>query len=362
MAKQDLYKTAQQSAKLFKLIREGEEMEGWVSSKITRAAADIESVYQYLNFEKHFKEQERAINNNESLSEATKAELRAKLAEAKDKVAKMKKKAAKEKDEKMDESKGSTSGLDKTKGKVAKSEKSNYFAKSTHGNVTKGSRHQAGEGESDEDLKNRVERDITTKGGKMDSWRKVDEGKKCCCETKGKPKCPVHGKMDEGKKSKPDFLDLDKDGNKKEPMKKAAKDKKLDERDIGKHNNGKTTGFKAVAKKAAKEYGSKEAGERVAGAVKAKMVKAGKLEEGSKANIRNAIARAQAILEAKGKKPAKKADKDYDGDGKVESPKDEVWGSRAKAAAKAGHPFKESINESAELDRLKYLTTVVLKG
>jgi hypothetical protein len=32
----------------------------------------------------------------------------------------------------------------------------------------------------------------------------------------------------------------------------------------------------------------------------------------------------------------KKADKDYDGDGKVESSKDEVWGSRLKAAKKAG--------------------------
>lgn len=36
------------------------------------------------------------------------------------------------------------------------------------------------------------------------------------------------------------------------------------------------------------------------------------------------------------------AAKDWDGDGKKESPKDEVWGSRAKAAAKAGKPFKES--------------------
>jgi hypothetical protein len=36
------------------------------------------------------------------------------------------------------------------------------------------------------------------------------------------------------------------------------------------------------------------------------------------------------------------AAKDYDGDGKKESPKDEVWGSRAKAAAKAGKPFEES--------------------
>jgi hypothetical protein len=34
-------------------------------------------------------------------------------------------------------------------------------------------------------------------------------------------------KMKEGKKSKPDFLDLDKDGDKKEPMKKAAKDAKM---------------------------------------------------------------------------------------------------------------------------------------
>ena len=42
---------------------------------------------------------------------------------------------------------------------------------------------------------------------------------------------------------------------------------------------------------------------------------------------------------------SKKAAKDYDGDGKVETPKDEVWGSRAKAAAKAGKPFKEGSDE-----------------
>tara|TARA_R110002012_G_scaffold96966_2_gene233368 strand:+ start:1265 stop:1822 length:558 start_codon:yes stop_codon:yes gene_type:complete len=34
------------------------------------------------------------------------------------------------------------------------------------------------------------------------------------------------------KKSKPDFLDLDGDGNKKEPMKKAAKEKDLDEANV----------------------------------------------------------------------------------------------------------------------------------
>jgi hypothetical protein len=42
----------------------------------------------------------------------------------------------------------------------------------------------------------------------------------------------------------------------------------------------------------------------------------------------------------------KKAKKDYDGDGKIETNKDEVWGSRAKAAAKAGKPFKEDTKKT----------------
>jgi hypothetical protein len=46
-------------------------------------------------------------------------------------------------------------------------------------------------------------------------------------------------------------------------------------------------------------------------------------------------------LPAKKTNEAAKAKKDYDGDGKKESPKDEVWGSRAKAAAKSGKPFQE---------------------
>lgn len=47
--------------------------------------------------------------------------------------------------------------------------------------------------------------------------------KKCKCDCKT-CKC---NELKEGKKSKkPDYLDVDKDGNKKEPMKKALKDKK----------------------------------------------------------------------------------------------------------------------------------------
>ena len=44
-----------------------------------------------------------------------------------------------------------------------------------------------------------------------------------------------------------------------------------------------------------------------------------------------------------------KAKKDWDEDGKIESEKDEVWGSRAKAAAEAGKPFgKKKTNEEVE--------------
>ena len=46
---------------------------------------------------------------------------------------------------------------------------------------------------------------------------------------------------------------------------------------------------------------------------------------------------------------AKKAKKDYDGDGKVESEKDEVWGSRFKAAKKAGK-MEEGVTPPASSD------------
>jgi hypothetical protein len=52
MAKADLYKLAEYSAKLFKMIEEGEELDGWVQAKITKASDYISSVYHYLEYEK----------------------------------------------------------------------------------------------------------------------------------------------------------------------------------------------------------------------------------------------------------------------------------------------------------------------
>lgn len=64
--------------------------------------------------------------------------------------------------------------------------------------------------------------DILKKFNNLDSVKNMlSEGKKVCKDC-GEVKCKC---IDESKGSKPDFLDMDKDGDKKEPMKKAAKDK-----------------------------------------------------------------------------------------------------------------------------------------
>ena len=120
----------------------------------------------------------------------------------------------------------------------------------------------------------------------------------------------------EGKGAKPDFLDIDKDGNRKESMKKAVADKELDEasysakaaragKDIGKPGKA----FGAIAKSAAERYGSKEKGEKVAGAVLAKLrakedVNEDDVEEGNE--FSGALAKAKAAgaseFEVDGKK------------------------------------------------------------
>ena len=308
MARADLYKLANYSLKLFKMMESNTQLEGWVQAKITKSADYIASVYHYLEYEMKFSEYGQAIDDSDVYTESQKRVLKAKLNEAKEKIKDLKKVQAdkakkKEKKEELSEARAT----DKKKGAVTKSEKSQYFAKTTSkdGKVTKGSTHEAEEGETEGDVRDRVERDAKSKGQTVDSFRKkeLDEAKKakkdydkdgkvesekdevigsrrkaaglsvketaisgapqksgisatakttvpgmkatsadlkkagasaalgegkCNHTAKGK-NCPVHGLKEcgsymEGKK--PDFLDMDKDGNKKEPMKKAVADKK----------------------------------------------------------------------------------------------------------------------------------------
>jgi len=242
MAKADLYKLANYSLKLFKMMEADAQLEGWVQAKITKAADYIASVYHYLEYEMKFSEYGQAIDNNDVYTESQKRQLKNKLLEAKEKIKDLKKAQAekvkkKEKKEELSEARAT----DKKKGAVTKSEKSQYFAKTTSkdGKTTKGSTHEAGEGESEGDVRDRVERDARSKGETVDSFRKkeLDEAKKAKkdYDKDGKvesEKDEVIGSrrkaagLDETKGKKPDFLDMDKDGDKKEPMKKAVADKK----------------------------------------------------------------------------------------------------------------------------------------
>lgn len=163
-----------------------------------------------------------------------------------------------------------------------------------------------------------------------DKMVELDEAKKGVRDIK-------HAKKAKG--TKPDFLDMDKDGDKTEPMKKAIKDKQANEgwddmmkavkdrsgpkpsgdagvkkgkayggsaqKDVkdpvekkakkakesvaqeGKDEGKPGKNFAKIAKSAGEKYGSKAAGERVAGAVRQKLKKAGKLEESPfKQNVR----------------------------------------------------------------------------
>ena len=90
MAKADLYKLANYSFKLFKKIQDEDQMEAWVQAKITKAADYIASVYHYLEYEMEFSEYGKKIDNSEMYNESQKAQLKAKLNEAKEMVKKLK--------------------------------------------------------------------------------------------------------------------------------------------------------------------------------------------------------------------------------------------------------------------------------
>jgi hypothetical protein len=134
--------------------------------------------------------------------------------------------------------------------------------------------------------------------------------------------------LNEGRGSKPDFLDLDKDGDKTEPMKQAARE--VDEGSTGdysatKARAGKDIGkpgkqFGKIAADAAKRYGSKERGEKVAGAVLAKLrakesIDEADMEEGNE--FSGALAKAKSTgaksFEVDGREyPVKEGKTEYD--------------------------------------------------
>ena len=151
----------------------------------------------------------------------------------------------------------------------------------------------------------------------------------------------------EAKGKKPDFLDMDKDGNKKESMKKAIKDKAVKE--AAKPSAGLSAAKKsAVVKKAkaggdigkpgksfdkvAKSAGGGEKGKKIAAAAMWKNIKETQMYIAEKA---------KAVKDL----PGKQEKLDVDKDGKLE--KSDFAALRAK---------KESVKESSDFSRLQELT------
>lgn len=55
MARAELKKAAEYAIKLFKMIKEGDELEGWTAAKITKAADYLSSVYHHMDYEQAMK-------------------------------------------------------------------------------------------------------------------------------------------------------------------------------------------------------------------------------------------------------------------------------------------------------------------
>ena len=299
MAKADLYKTARYALKLFKMMEDNAQLDGWVQAKITKAADYMASVYHYLEYEMKFSEYGQKLEMSDMYTPEEKKILGHKLMEAKEKMKALKKAQAlkmKKKDEKVEEATGHRAGkgVGTAEKKAAASTKKQYSVKLVHkdGSKTKNAHYDADEGESEGDVRDRAGRDHKSTGYSVDSIRqKTSEAtghragkgvgtaeKKAAASTKSQYSVKLMHK--DGAKTKNVHYDADEGESEGDVRDRAGRDHK-------------STGYSvdSIRKKTSE---------------------------------------------------SKKAKKDYDGDGKVETPKDEVWGSRAKAAAKSGKPFKEA--------------------
>jgi len=293
MAKADLYKTAKYSLKLFKMMEDDAQLEGWVQAKITKAADYLASVYHYLEYEMKFTEYGRAIEDSEMYTESEKKLLKNKLLEAKEKVKDLKKAQAekiKAKDKKkVDESEDDRGGDDDTPSDFNKIRTSSGHTRHSR----KSSRTKA-----DHELHGDV------------------------------PVTSLHPDHDERAAK---FLAKQVRGNKVSPMDQLTKRKGMSDDEASEAYNPNSVD--AQHRRELKAGHEKDLEDKAKAGDEHAKARLDRMKA-KKAASAKAYDDHMAFHEAK----AKKAKKDYDGDGKVETGKDEVIGSRRKAA---GLPFKE---------------------
>ncbi len=267
MARADLFKLAQYSFKLFKMVNDNQELEGWVQAKITKAADYIASVYHYMEYEMKVNEYGDAIESADMYSESVRRAFQQKLTEAKEQAKKAK--AAAEKAEKaLDEERSSTGGeITRGKGFTRHTHNPDRFSDEPHAEPpSKAKSKSAAEKAKDKAYDKAQEKDSK-------AWGKANPGKQTI--------------MKGGVKST----------NEAAPLTPAQGAALMKSKDPNAYN--KMTGQKTPAKPT------------------------------------TAVSDPEGVP-AKPVKEAKKAKKDYDGDGKVETGKDEYLGSKIAAAKKAG--------------------------
>jgi hypothetical protein len=322
MAKADLFKLANYSHKLYQQINDNDQFEAWVQAKITKAADYIASVYHYLEYEMKFSEYGHHLDNSDTLSESQKRALKNRLMEAKMKVKELKKaQAEKIKEKKVDE--GVMSGGEQPCEECGGTGVVHVPGIAPH----------------------------------PTALAKVEKYKRLVNATKA-----AHRRMD-GQSSVETEVDEESEGNAFTAHKRPKTDTGSDFEDKPSSTGGKITRKGGVTrhkgntdrfndepydaasdrtKSHAKARSSADkAGEREMDKADEKESKAwGKANPGKQTIMKGGV---------KTTNEAKKADKDYDGDGKVESGKDEYLGSRIAAARKAGK-LKEGLCSACHKD------------
>ena len=286
MAKADLYKLANYSLKLFKKIQDGDQLEGWVQAKITKAADYIASVYHYLEYEMQFSEYGKKLDNSDVLSESQKAALKNKLMEARSAIKQLKLTQAEKQFGQVDE--GILSGGEQSCPECGGS-----------GVVTVAPRAVP------EELKNKVKSYNRKAKAYAAATKRIDANKNGI---------PDDEEMEESSGDEPAAPDSEAIAKKK--AREAAARRREEKADADADDLSKD-----YTPKGEKSSGSRKVGGKAYGGEKQKDTE---VEEGQGGIY------GQGVYEGKGK--SKKAKKDYDKDGKIESEKDEVIGSRRKAA------------------------------
>lgn len=358
MVKADLYKLAKYSVKLFKKIEDEDQFESWVQAKITKAADYISSVYHYLEYEMKFSEYGDKIENSDMYSESEKRQMKNALMEAKKTLAALKINQA----EKLDNTKTVKEGVAHTCGEcggtgMVEKELPERTKKLVNNHRILRNFVQSkidSDGDSipdDEELPgHKFTPDVApskSKSKKSSPFEKKNDDEKDDVKSK-KPakKSSPFDKKDDSEKAdseKDDSKGSNPFAKKSTPKKDSSDDSKSKKSDPTKEkDDSKTEGF----------FGGSVYGESVTPVKKPSGVSDKKggnpfAKKDDKKGGGKEFGKALDKARAEVKESAKKAKKDYDNDGKIETGEEEHKGAVDNAINASKE--KESMNESVEL-------------